>query len=213
MKPVTTGTLAMIAWGAVACAVAGAAQSQQPSTGSSVSVARASFKQDGSVQLPTGYRQWQHVGTRVKTGGNSVLDGTRIVTPQVMNAYVEPGAFEAFRKTGAWPEGTQIVKDFSLIMTGKECDPASFICSTPYGLGLFESRFIGLGMMVKDSRRFGAETGHWGYFSFIADPSGYPALSPARSREQCSSCHEKFAAATDYVFSNTHIGLLPENLQ
>jgi hypothetical protein len=174
--------------------------------------ARARFKPDGSVLLPTGYRQWQHVGTRVKTGGNSVLDGSKIEIPQVMAAYVEPSAFAAYRATGKWPEGTQIVKDFSLLKTGKDCDPGTFICSTPYGLGLFESRYIGLGMMVKDSTRFGAATGHWGYFSFVAQGPRYPAASPERARQQCSSCHEALAAKSDYVFSNTHVGLLPENL-
>ncbi len=170
------------------------------------------FATDGSVRLPSNYRRWQHVGTRVKTSGNSVLDGSKIGVPQVMNAFVEPNAFDEFRRTGQWPEGTQIVKEFSTLKTGTDCNPASFICSTPFGFGLFESSYDGLGMMVKDSTRFPAETGHWGYFSFETKGTGrFPAVSPLRSRGQCSACHEALAASSDYVFSSTHIGLLPGN--
>jgi hypothetical protein len=173
----------------------------------------AIFSTDGSVQLPSSYRRWQHVGTRVKTSGNSVLDGSKIVVPQVMNAFVEPNAFEEFRRTGQWPEGTQIVKEFSTLKTGTDCNPTSFICSTPFGFGLFESSYDGLGMMVEDSTRFPAETGHWGYFSFETKGTGrFPTVSPLRSRGQCSACHEALAARSDYVFSSTHIGLQPGSL-
>jgi hypothetical protein len=194
--------VAVASWGAAA----------QPAVVAAPAVSPAVFNGDDSVQLPTEYRRWQHVGARVKTGGNSVLDGSIIVIPQLMNAYVEPGAFDIYRTTGEWPEGTQIVKEFSSIKTGKDCSASSFICSTPYGFGVFENRFIGLGMMVKDSRRFPTETGHWGYFSFLLDGQRYASVSPVRARAQCSACHEAHAAATDYVFSVTHIGLLPENL-
>jgi hypothetical protein len=170
----------------------------------------AIFTTDGAVRLPSDYRHWQHVGTRVKTSGNSVLDGSKIVVPQVMNAFVEPKAFDAFRRTGQWPEGTQIVKEFSTLKTGAGCDPSSFICSTPFGFGLFENSYDGLGMMVKDSGRFSAETGHWGYFSFETKGTGrFPTVSPVRPRGQCSACHEALARSSDYVFSSTHIGLLP----
>jgi hypothetical protein len=172
----------------------------------------AVFNADGSLPLPTGYRRWQHVGVRVKTGGNSVLDGSTIVVPQVMNVYVEPKAFEVYRHTGKWPEGTRIVKEFSTIKTGRDCDTTTFSCATPYGLGIFEAGYIGMGVMVKDSRRFPAGTGHWGYFSFLLDGARYGSVSPVRSRAQCSACHEALAAGSDYVFSSTHIGLLPENL-
>jgi hypothetical protein len=202
-----------VAWPSVCAIVISWGAAAQSSELAQTAAAPAVFNQDGSVQLPTGYRRWQHVGARVKTSGNSVLDGSKIVVPQVMDAYVEPEAFESYRRTGKWPEGTRIVKEFSSIKTGSDCNESSFICSTPYGLGIFETRYIGLGMMVKDSRRFPAETGHWGYFSFLLDGQRYASVSPVRARSQCSGCHEALAAGTDYVFSNTHIGLLPENLR
>jgi Cytochrome P460 len=209
--PVAVWRLGMVL--PMACAAAASwGAATPPSNDGAPATSPALFNEDGSLQLPTGYRRWHHVGARVKTSGNSVLDGSKIVVPQLMNAYVEPAAFEIYRTIGKWPEGTRIVKEFSTIRTGQGCDTNSFICSTPYGFGVFEARFIGLGMMVKDSRRFPAETGHWGYFSFLLEGEHYGSVSPVRSRAQCSACHEAHAAASDYVFSNTHIGLLPENL-
>jgi predicted CXXCH cytochrome family protein len=204
--PVADWRLGMVLPMACVTAVSWAATAPPSNAGTSATPP-ALFNEDGSLQLPTGYRQWQHVGARVKTSGNSVLDGSKIVVPQLMNVYVEPAAFEVYRSTGKWPEGTRIVKEFSAIKTGQGCDATSFICATPYGFGVFEDRFIGLGMMVKDSRRFPAQTGHWGYFSFLLEGEHYGSVSPVRSRAQCSACHEAHAAASDYVFSETHIGL------
>ena len=63
-------------------------------------VVRATFTQDGSIELPVGYRQWSHVATSVKFKGINVLDGSPIKTPEVLDAYVEPSAMAAFQKTG-----------------------------------------------------------------------------------------------------------------
>jgi hypothetical protein len=71
------------------------------------------------------------VGTRVKTSGRSILDGTVIVRPQVLDTYVEPSAFFQYQKTGKWPEGTQIVNELSVIRLGKGCDKVTFSCATP----------------------------------------------------------------------------------
>ena len=38
-------------------------------------VVRAAFNPDGSVNLPIGYRNWTHVGTRIKSIGINILDG------------------------------------------------------------------------------------------------------------------------------------------
>ena len=117
-------------------------------------VRSADFEEDGSIRLPVDYRQWEHVGTRIKPDGSSVLDGSQITTPQVMDTYIAPTAFNSFKKNGIWPDGTQIVKEISLIRTGKDCDKVTFVCSTSFGSGIFQASYIGMGMMVKDSKRF-----------------------------------------------------------
>jgi hypothetical protein len=173
----------------------------------------AAFEKDGSLHLPDSYRQWEHVGTRIKPDGRSVLDGSQITTPQVMDTYVASAAFDSFKKTGTWPDGTQIVKEISLIKTGKDCDKNTFVCSTSFGSGIFQAGYIGMGMMVKDSKRFPSEPGNWGYFAFRSNGSTYQATATLRPQQQCAFCHMRLASNTDYVFSRTHIGLSPGNTQ
>ena len=176
-------------------------------------VRSADFEEDGSLRLPVDYRQWEHVGTRIKPDGRSVLDGSQITTPQVMDTYIAPAAFVYFKKKGIWPEGTQIVKEISLIKTGKDCDKSTFVCSTSFGSGIFQASYIGMGMMVKDSKRFPSAPGNWGYFAFRSNGSMYQATATVRPQQQCASCHMRLSSNTDYVFSSTHIGLLPGNSQ
>ena len=142
----------------------------------------AVFEKDGSLHLPDSYRQWEHVGTRIKPDGRSVLDGSQITTPQVMDTYVAPAAFDSFKKTGTWPEGTQIVKEISLIKIGKDCDKKTFVCSTSFGSGIFQASYIGMGMMVNERKRFPSEPGIWGFFAFRSngsDLSGHCNASPS----------------------------------
>ena len=182
-----------------------------PKSESASPLRMAAFNQDGSLHVPDGYRRWEHVGTRIKPDGRSVLDGSQITTPQVMDTYVLPGAFDLFKKHGTWPDGTQIVKEISIIRTGKECDKNTLVCTTPFGSGIFQASYIGMGMMVKDRKRFPSEVGNWGYFAFRSNGSMYEDTATIRPQQQCASCHMRLALNTDYVFSSTHIGLLAGN--
>ena len=170
------------------------------------SLARATFHPDGTVDLPVGYRQWTHVGTRYKPDGTSILDGLPLKVPEILNAYVEPGAMASFARTGKWPDGTQIVKEMSAIEVGNDCNATTRICGGPTGDGIFEARFMGLGLMVKDAGRFADAPGYWAYFSFGHKSPPYDSTSPARAKSQCELCHVALAAETDYVFSRVHLG-------
>jgi hypothetical protein len=166
------------------------------------------FNSNGDVNIPVGYRQWSHVGTRYKpTGGINILDGLPTKTPEILNAYVEPGALASFLASGQWPDGTQIVKEFSAVQVGDHCDRKTSICDTRLGAGIYESGYIGLGMMVKDAKRFPQAPGNWGYFTFGHKPLPYDGTAPLAADAQCSQCHVRLASDTDYVFSRAHIGL------
>ena len=174
------------------------------------SVSQASFETDGKIRLPSGYRSWVHVGTRVKVGGKNILDGKDLTTPQVLNAYIEPSAMASYTKTGKWPDGTQIVKEISTIRTGNNCDAATYLCTTEVGEGIFEGSYSGLGMMVKDRRRFATQPGYWAYFAFFRSGASYEKSSSARTPETCAACHIKLASDRDYVISQAHLALNPE---
>ena len=174
---------------------------------SSLPIGKAVFNADGSVDLPAGYREWSHVGTRFNPGGISILDGLPLKAPEVMNAYVEPGAMAKFQRTGVWPDGTQLVKEMSAIRTGAGCDDMTRVCTGHLGTGIFQAGYMGIGMMVKDRRRFPDNAGNWGYFEFGHRPPPYESISVVRPKTQCESCHVALAADTDYVISRAHIGL------
>ncbi|MBB5066236.1 cytochrome P460 family protein [Granulicella mallensis] len=169
-------------------------------------VRSAVFEEDGSLRLPAGYRQWEHVGTRIKPDGRSVLDGSQITTPQVMDTYIAPAAFEFFKKNGIWPDGTQIVKEISLIKTGKDCDKNTFVCSTSFGSGIFQASYIGMGMMVKDSKHFPSAPGNWGYFAFRSNGSMYQTTATVRPQQQCASCHMRLSSNTTMSFRAHTLG-------
>lgn len=170
-------------------------------------IAQANFNPDGSVNIPVGYRQWVHVGTRVKLDGINILDGKVPPTPEMFDTYVEPSAFAAYQKTGQWPEGAQLVKEFSAIRVGDGCDQTTRNCKTPFGGGIFQAGYVGLGMMVKGAKRFADVPGNWGYFEFGHKSPPYDATSMERPPAQCSGCHVAVASNTDYVVSLSHIGL------
>ncbi len=81
-------------------------------------VNRARFAADGSVTRPIEWRQWVHVGTRYKPVGLNILDQKLTKTPEILNAYVEPSAMAVYNQTGQWPEGSQIVKEFTAVQVG-----------------------------------------------------------------------------------------------
>lgn len=177
-------------------------------TSAHVGVARAGFTADNEALLPVGYRQWVHVGTRDNAKGKvSILDGKPTQTPEVLNAYVEPRAFAEYEKTGKWPDGSMLVKEFSAVRVGAGCQADTLLCTTEFGEGIFQTGYIGLGMMVKDEKRFPNAPGHWGFFHFGHHPPPYDVVSAVRPPEQCSSCHVRLASDTDFVISRAHIGL------
>jgi Cytochrome P460 len=200
-----TGLFLIAVWSGVVPRAASAFRTQEPS--------RATFAEGGSIRLPTDYRQWTHIGTRIKVGGLDILDGTKLTTPQVLNAYVEPSAFAAYMKTGKWADGTQIVKEISAIKVGQDCDSTTYLCKTPLGSGIFEEKYTGIGMMVKDSKRFPSNPGNWGYFAFFRTGSTYESTAKLRPQDQCAFCHVNLASDTDYVISKAHLALQENRMQ
>jgi hypothetical protein len=74
----------------------------------------------------------------------------------------------------AW--GTQIIKEITSIQTGEGCDTTTSICTNQLGAEIFEGRYSGLGMIVKDSEdiRHYPATGDTLHFSGEAIPGTPP---------------------------------------
>jgi hypothetical protein len=171
------------------------------------------FNEQGEAALPKGYRSWVHVFTAWEPITTSILDEQTTGTPEFHNLYVEPTAYRAFMETGRWPEGTLMVKEFSFTSTDKDnCDgPPAYICGVWFGKGIFQHGFTGVGVMLKDSKRYPNEAGGWAYFSYGHRQPPYAAYSLLMPRRRCAQCHIDHAGADqDYVFSINQPGLSRE---
>lgn len=144
------------------------------------------FTEDGKMKQPTGYREWQFVGTPVTPNDLNAGDAP---FPEFHIVYIDPASYTHFKATGEYRDGTVMVKELTSV--GAK--------SATSGSGYFMGEYTGLEVSIKDSKRFKDEPGNWAYFSF---GHKYPlkeavAMSPAAS---CNACHEK-NAKPDFVFA------------
>lgn len=160
-------------------------------------ISRASFNADGSVNLPVNWREWVFVGAPLTP--NALNDG-EAAFQEYHNVYIEPNAYEHWKKTGQWADGTQFVKELVLLRKSEDCDTATGACFESSGQGYFPGDFAGLELKVKDKQRFAGEPANWAYFSFGHKSPPYEATAKAFPTESCNACHEA-NAETDWVFT------------
>ena len=149
---------------------------------------RCRYTEDGQLIRPEGWRKWVYVGTPLTP--HDMNDG-KAAFPEFHNVYVDPESFATFERTGEFPDGTQLVKELTLV--GSK--------SAVSGNGYFMGEFSGLEVAVKDSIRFKDEPGGWAYFSFGHVPEDqYAKTAKVLPAAQCNACHAA-SADTDYVFT------------
>lgn len=130
------------------------------------------------------------------------LNGGEAGFPEFHHVYVEPGAYQTYKETGAFPEGTTIVKELVLL---KEADYEDGSRDDASGRGFFANSFAGIDMMVKDSERF-ADTNGWGFFNFGHHAPPYAETAEAAPNDSCAFCHT--ANATDDMVFTTFYPIL-----
>lgn len=153
----------------------------------------ASWNPDGSLNLPTGFRSWVFVGAPLTPNG---LNNGKANFPEYHNVYIEKKNVDVYLKTGAFPEGTVIVKELTRVLEPKFPDGSR---KEPSGRGYFNGEFNGIDLSVKDSKRF-AKTGGWGYFTFGHHPMPYEKTAKEASATQCAGCHTTYVAKTDMTW-------------
>ena len=144
------------------------------------------FDDSGELLRPTGYREWVYVGTPVTPND---MNGGEAAFPEFHSVYINDSAWNNYKRTGKFPNGTVLVKELLSVGTKQASS----------GQGYFMGEFIGLEAAVKDSMRFPNEPGNWAYFSF---GHSYPlaAKAKAQMKASCSACHQALAA-DDMVFT------------
>lgn len=169
--------------------------------GETVTVNHAVFNEDGTVRRPDNWRSWVFIGANVTP--NALNDGQSLF-PEFHNTYIEPSAYEHYRRTGEFADGTQLIKELVLTQTADEENGSK---ATIAGRGYFSGEFKALALEYKDSKRFADRPGGWAYFVFGDQGPPYADAAGALPDEACAACHTA-AIETDYVFTQFYPILL-----
>lgn len=137
------------------------------------------YDEGGNLLLPEDYPTWVFIGSSLGLGySESTGDGGMEMFHHTL---MEPTAYQHFRQTGTFREGTMLA--LLLHNTGEGVLPAR--------RGRFASSLLSVEMAVKDSSRV-EET--WAYYNFGRRQTAQPLAARA-----CQSCHVEHAAH-DNVF-------------
>jgi Cytochrome P460 len=153
----------------------------------------AAFTPDGKMKLPTGYREWVFLGSPTTPNG---LNNGKANFPEFHNVYVERTNFEAYQKTGTFPEGTVLVKELVLVQKPTFPDGSQ---TEPSGRGFFDGNFNCMDVSVKDTKKYAKSNG-WGYFTFGHHPEPCEATAAESSVAECAGCHLANVAKTDMTW-------------
>ena len=140
-------------------------QPEAPVTTRAVAV----FEGPDTLMRPEGYRDWILAS-----------DPSTTSAPKV---YIDRSAFREFTRTGAFPEGTLMVRE-SVGSPGRAGSPHAS-----------SARLL---VSVKDGTRF---DGGWGFFDFTRPDGTTASKAPAMDESDgCRTCHRR-EAETDHVFT------------
>lgn len=143
----------------------------------------------GKLIAPEHYREWVYLTSGLDM---SYTSSTAPADHHMFdNVFVDPASFQAFVKSGTWPDKTMLV----LEVRGAEGK------GSINQKGNFQSTLMGVEVHVKDKARF---PGKWAFFSF--DDGKTSKMVP--TTESCYSCHAAHAAV-DTTFVQFYPTLLP----
>ncbi len=140
------------------------------------------WTQDDQLVLPEGYREWIFLGSPITPNG---LNDGAAGFPEYHNVYVHPQALAFYKETGAFAEGTILLKELQLSQEAQEDDGSRHEVS---GRGYFPGAYNGIDIAVKDSTRF-SDSQNWGYFNFGHHAPPYAQTAAAAPTNACAQCH------------------------
>ena len=129
----------------------------------------------GEMQFPADYRRWVYLssGLDMSYRPGPPMPGLS----QFDNVFVNPAAYDAFLRTGTWPDKTVMV------LEARRGEGAGSINKA----GHFQTDRLAVEAHVKDTARF---PGGWAFFAF--DKEGPGQLLP--TTQACYACHAAHAA-------------------
>lgn len=150
------------------------------------------YDANGDLKRPTDFRTWVFVGSNIGLQYRPDLPdttqreqdrhkGTNI--GDFHNIYIRPESYEAYLKTGKFPEMTMLVMD---VYEAKQKDQKGVVAT-----GFFPGDQRGVEVAVKNSNRPDGKKTDWAYYVFDA-----PSTSTAEVKKdsECYDCHRKHAS-------------------
>ena len=145
----------------------------------------------GSDQMavPADYRQWVFLTSSLDLNYNTAATPSHHMLD---NVFVDPASYQAFLKTGTWPDKTILIKE------NRMAESAGTLSKR----GQFQVGVMDLEIHVKDAARF---PGKWAFFK--SDDGSAPARLRPQS-DACYSCHQDHGAV-DTTFVQFYPTLFP----
>lgn len=132
------------------------------------------YQGQNRLAVPSDYREWVFLTSSLDL---NYSDGTQ--NPSVLdNVFVNPDAYRAFVRTGAWPDKTIIVKENRIAASAGTISKS----------GKFQTQVVNMEIHVKDEARF---IGKWAFF-ISSDGKAPGVLVPMTVN--CYSCHSEHGA-------------------
>lgn len=148
------------------------------------------YDKDGNLLGPANYREWVYLTSGIDM---SYTAGANSDHSMFDNVFVNREAYDAFLKTGTWPDKTEMVLEV------REAKDRGSINLRGHYQG---TQLMGFEVHVKDESRF---PGKWAFFDFDS-PTGTGTLIPQKA--PCYSCHAAHGAV-DTTFVQFYPTLLP----
>ena len=133
------------------------------------------YTSSGELKLPEDYRQWVYLSTGFDMSYNPAMQMDHHMFD---NVFVNPEAYNAFLKTGTWPDKTML-----MLEARSAVDKGSINQKGNYQ----SADIMGLEIHVKDQSRF---SGKWAFFRF----SGTGPAKMLPTTTDCYTCHSDHGA-------------------
>lgn len=159
------------------------------------------FNRQGELLLPSNYREWINVTSSLNLSYDSETDPNAPPPdpnapppPSIFqNVFASPAAYQAFKRTGTWPDRTMLIIEIRRAVTN----------ATVREGALVQGPIVTYVADVKDRWRYGGNG--WRFFSF-SDQQGniVDQAAPLDQSATCYACHSEHAAV-----DNTFVQFYP----
>lgn len=148
------------------------------------------YDEKGDLRRPDGFRTWVFVGANLGLRYHPDLKGAKPREQdapkkdgpgEFHNVYIQPEAYDHYRKTGQFPEPTVLVME---VFEAKERDGKGIVSA-----GHFPGARRRVEAAVKNSKRPDGSKTDWAYYDFGADKATASAFRDAA----CYDCHLRHA--------------------